>query len=182
MADEFEVNNVVVTATLSSKGFNLIEVTKKLPGAIYEPGNFPAVRLKRGPIGYLVYSSGKIVCTGSKSIESAKENVMKLKEEMDGYKIQTDEKPIVYVRNIVSSIDLKRDLKLHELSYLMEESEYNPEYFPGMKIRFGNTRILVFRTGKVILPGFSSLEDIRKTVKWLKKRLADTEKQLEEMK
>lgn len=171
---DYKINNVVVTTQLATT-FNLIEVMKKVPGSVYEPGNFPALRLKKYEAGFLLYSSGKIVCTGAKSTGDAEEKVKLLQQELKKYGISTIAKPRIYIRNIVASIDLKRELKLHELACLMEESEYNPEYFPGMKIQCGNTRLLVFRTGKAILPGLGSIEEIEKTVKWLKGRLASTE-------
>ncbi|MFH0961866.1 MAG: TATA-box-binding protein [archaeon] len=171
---EYKINNVVVTTQLANN-FNLIDVTKKVPGSVYEPGNFPALRLKKYEAGFLLYSSGKIVCTGAKSTAGAEEKVRLLQQELKKYGISTIAKPKIYVRNIVASIDLKRELKLHELACLMEESEYNPEYFPGMKVQFENTRLLVFRTGKAILPGLGSIEEIEKTVKWLKGRLYETE-------
>ncbi len=176
-SDEYKINNVVVTTQLA-QNFNLLDVLKKVPGSVYEPGNFPALRLKKYEAGFLLYSSGKIVCTGSKSTDDATTKVHQLQDELKKYGIATTAKPRIYVRNIVASIDLKRELKLHELACLMEESEYNPEYFPGMKVQFGNTRLLVFRTGKAILPGLASVEEIEKTVKWLKMRLRSAETEI----
>jgi transcription initiation factor TFIID TATA-box-binding protein len=174
VSDEYKINNVVVTTQLAPS-FNLLDVMKKVPGSVYEPGNFPALRLKKYEAGFLIYSSGKIVCTGAKSTKDAEDKVKKLQDEFKRYGVSTIAKPKIYVRNIVASIDLKKELRLHELACLMEESEYNPEYFPGMKVQFGNTRLLVFRTGKAILPGLASVEEIEKTVKWLKARIIATE-------
>jgi transcription initiation factor TFIID TATA-box-binding protein len=174
VSDEYKINNVVVTTQLAPS-FNLLDVMKKVPGSVYEPGNFPALRLKKYEAGFLIYSSGKIVCTGAKSTKDAEDKVKKLQDEFKRYGVSTLAKPKIYVRNIVASIDLKKELRLHELACLMEESEYNPEYFPGMKVQFGNTRLLVFRTGKAILPGLASVEEIEKTVKWLKARIIATE-------
>ncbi len=177
VSTEYKINNVVVTTQLA-KNFNLVEVMKKVPGSVYEPGNFPALRLKKYEAGFLLYSSGKIVCTGAKSTDDAREKVALLQNELKKYGISTIVKPEIFIRNIVASIDLKRELRLHELACLMEESEYNPEYFPGMKVQFGNTRLLVFRTGKAILPGLGSVEEIENTVRWLKGRLNSTEKEI----
>jgi transcription initiation factor TFIID TATA-box-binding protein len=177
LSTDYKINNVVVTTQLA-QSFNLIEVLKRVPGSVYEPGNFPALRLKKYEAGFLLYSSGKIVCTGSKSTDAAFVKVKQLQDELKRYGIDTLAKPKIYVRNIVASIDLKRELKLHELACLMEESEYNPEYFPGMKVQYGNTRLLVFRTGKAILPGLASIEEIEKTVKWLKLRLKSAETEI----
>lgn len=173
----YDVQNVVVTAQIADS-LNLLDATLKVPGAIYEPGKFPALRLKRGNAGLLLYSSGKIVCTGTKSPEEAKVKIEQLQAELAKHGIATIKEPVVHVRNIVASVDLQRELKLHELAYSMDESEYNPEYFPAMKINTGSTRILLFRTGKAILPGMKSMKDVDKTAQWLKHRLEQAEEDI----
>ena len=83
--------------------------------------------------------------------------------------------PEINVRNIVASADVGKELKLHELAYAIEDSEYNPEAFPGMKLRVGGAHILIFRTGKAIVPGLKSIEDVKPTVEALKKTLEKAE-------
>lgn len=173
---EYEVQNVVVTSKIAET-LNLVKISKKLDGAVYEPGKFPALRLKKFAVGFLLYSSGKIVCTGSKSPQEARDKVELLRKELGKCNVET-ENGKVYVRNIVASVDLKRELRLHELAYLMDESEYNPEYFPGMKVKTGGTRLLVFRTGKAIIPGLKSMDEIKKVITWLNNRLDQVEKEI----
>lgn len=174
---KYDVQNVVVTAQIADS-LNLLDVTMKVPGAIYEPGKFPALRMKRENAGFLLYSSGKMVCTGTKSPDEARERIGTLCTELGKYGIKTNREPVVHVRNIVASVDLQRELKLHELAYSMTESEYNPEYFPAMKINTAGTRILLFRTGKAILPGMKSMKDVDKTAQWLKHRLEQAEAEM----
>ncbi len=173
---KYDVQNVVVTAQIADS-LNLLDMTMKVPGAIYEPGKFPALRMKRDNASFLLYSSGKIVCIGTKSPEEATKRIEDLRTELAKYDVKTT-KPIVHVRNIVASVDLQRELKLHELAYSMDESEYNPEYFPAMKINTGGTRILLFRTGKAIMPGMKSMADVDKTAQWLKHRLERAEEDM----
>ena len=87
--------------------------------------------------------------------------------------------PKVEVRNIVCSVDLKRSLRLHELAYVIPDSEYDPEAFPGMKLRKGSTRILVFRTGKAIIPGLRTIEEIESTIGWLERTLDSAEVEID---
>ena len=177
----YEVQNVVVTSQLAPS-FNLLRITKHISGAVYEPGKFPALRLKKFGVGFLLYSSGKIVCTGSKTPDAAKEKIGQLCDELGESGIKTHANPKIHIRNIVASVDLKKELRLHELAYMMDDSEYNPEYFPGMKIKVGNTRILVFRTGKAIVPGLKSVDEVEKTVNWLKNRLEKAEAEIAQIK
>jgi transcription initiation factor TFIID TATA-box-binding protein len=172
---KFQVQNVVVTAKIAD-ALNLLELNDKLVGAKYEPGKFPALRVKRGGVGFLLYSSGNIVCTGSKSPEEADNHVKELGEELNKMGVETNSPCKVNVRNIVASADVGKELKLHELAYAIEDSEYNPEAFPGMKLRVGGAHILIFRTGKAIVPGLKSIEDVKPTVEALRATLDKAEK------
>ncbi len=177
----YEVQNVVVTGKLADS-LNLLEIYQKVPGAIYEPGKFPAVRLKLFGVGFLLYSSGRFVCSGSKSRAEAEEKVKKFVDYLRSYGIAIEGYPRIYVRNIVVSVDLNKSLRLHELAYAIPEAEYNPEAFPGMKIRKGNTRILIFRTGKAIIPGMRDEEEIERAINWLKETLEAAEEEIKTFK
>ncbi len=178
---EYQIQNVVMTAKVANM-LNLIDLHKSVDGAVYEPGKFPALRLRQFGAGFLLYSSGSVVCTGSKSPEGAKEKVMNLIKMLKKHKVKTLKDPTLEVRNIVASVDLKKELNLHNLSYIMEESEYNPEAFPGMKVKKDATRLLVFRTGKAILPGLRSVDEVEETIDWLYTRLEEAEKEVKLMK
>lgn len=64
-----QVQNIVGTITLDRK-INLNTIHKKWKESIYNPNRFAALRLKRSnKPSYLVFSTGKIVITGAKTIE-----------------------------------------------------------------------------------------------------------------
>ncbi|MCH8904528.1 MAG: TATA box-binding protein, partial [Bacteroidetes bacterium] len=67
-----EIVNVVASATIDQK-LDLIEITKKFPDTEYHPEQFPGAvfRLKSPKTATLLFSTGKMVCTGSKSSELA---------------------------------------------------------------------------------------------------------------
>ena len=92
------------------------------------------------------------------------------------------QEPKIEVRNIVVSVDLGRNLRLHELAYAIPDSEYDPEAFPGMKLHRGSTRILVFRTGKAVIPGLRTIEEIENTIAWLNRTLEEAEKEIQNFK
>ena len=62
------IENVVASATLNQK-VDLYSVVKGYPGVEYHPEEFPGLvfRLKRPKTTTLIFSSGKMVCTGAKS-------------------------------------------------------------------------------------------------------------------
>ena len=180
METEYDVQNVVVTGRLAPS-LNLLEINERIPGSVYEPGKFPAVRIKKFGVGFLLYSSGNFVCRGARSIEEAKEKVDRLVNMLRENNIEVQD-PEIEIRNIVVSVDLNKNLRLHELAYAIPDSEYDPEAFPGMKLRKGSTRILIFRTGKAIIPGLRTIEEIEYTISWLKNTLEQAEKEIENFK
>ena len=176
MEPEYQVQNVVVTGKLADK-LNLLEIYDKVPGSVYEPGKFPALRIKKFGVGFLLYSSGNFVCSGARSVDLADEKVASLVGLLreGGMSVEI---PQVEVRNIVVSVDLRKNLRLHELAYAIPDSEYDPEAFPGMKLRKGSTRILVFRTGKAIIPGLRTIEEIENTIGWLQSTIISAEDEI----
>ena len=70
--------NVVASATIDQK-LDLVDITKKFPDVEYHPEQFPGAvfRLKNPKTATLLFSSGKMVCTGAKSQELAETAVFK---------------------------------------------------------------------------------------------------------
>lgn len=69
MRYDFKIENVVSTAKLSDH-FDLIDIESKLEGAEYNKTKFPGLvyRIKEPKSVFLLFNSGKVVCTGCKSI------------------------------------------------------------------------------------------------------------------
>ena len=177
---EYKVQNVVVTGKLAPS-LNLISLNNKIDNSVYEPAKFPALRIKMFGVGFLLYSSGNFVCSGARGTADAQEKANQLACLIREKKVDV-ENPNVEVRNIVVSVNLKRSLRLHELAYVIPDSEYDPEAFPGMKLRKGSTRILVFRTGKAIIPGLRTIEEVESTIGWLKRTLDSAEGEVDTFK
>ena len=79
------VQNIVATADLGGE-LNLNEVAQGLglDNVEYEPEQFPGLvyRIKEPKVAMLLFSSGKIVCTGARSTEHASKAVEKLSEKL----------------------------------------------------------------------------------------------------
>ena len=79
------IENVVASATVNQT-INLNLITQIFPDVEYHPDQFPGLvfRLKAPKTATLIFSSGKMVCTGAKSEEQAikavKNVVQKIKE------------------------------------------------------------------------------------------------------
>ena len=77
------------------------------------------------------------------------------------------------VQNIVASATFAEKLDLDVIAQSLEESEYEPEQFPGLVYRLGNpkTATLLFRSGKANCTGAKNVEDVRKTIDIIEDKL-----------
>jgi len=178
--DKFEVKveNVVAFTALGKK-IPLLEISSKLEDAEYAPESFPGVvyRIRDPRAATLIFSSGKIVCTGAKSVDRAKEAMHKVVGDMRKLGIRLPTKFKTTVENIVAStqieVSTKAKLNLEEISFAMENVEYEPEQFPGLVCRISEPRVafLVFGSGKIICTGARKIEDIHNALGKLRKKL-----------
>ena len=93
--------------TLNQK-VDLNAVVKSYPTAEYRPDRFPGLvfRLKRPKTATLIFSSGKMICTGAKSGEESRRAIMKVVKELKMGGIIIVSKPDLKVVNIVASASL----------------------------------------------------------------------------
>jgi transcription initiation factor TFIID TATA-box-binding protein len=72
----------------------------------------------------------------------------------------------IKIQNIVASATFAEKLDLDVISQSLEETEYEPEQFPGLVYRLSNpkTATLLFRSGAANCTGAKDVEDVRKTV------------------
>ena len=86
---KFEVRNIVASATLPGAFIDVERASKELPGAVYIPEQFPAARYKPQGVNvsFPLYSSGKIICAGAKSVEELVEAVDVLHEQLEEYNL-----------------------------------------------------------------------------------------------
>jgi transcription initiation factor TFIID TATA-box-binding protein len=76
---KIEIQNVVASVTLNQK-LDLQAIQNAFPEVDYKPAQFPGLvfRLEKPRTATLIFSSGKMVCTGAKSEEEARRAVMKV--------------------------------------------------------------------------------------------------------
>jgi len=141
---------------------------KKFPGVEYNPEQFPGAvfRIKNPKASTLLFSTGKMVCTGSKSSVLAVKAVNRVVKELrkGGIKIKKD--AVVTVQNIVSSINLGGRVHLELAARTLPRSMYEPEQFPGVIHRMldPKTVILIFASGKLVCTGAKTEKDVYRSV------------------
>jgi transcription initiation factor TFIID TATA-box-binding protein len=137
---------------------------KSFPGAEYRPEQFPGLvfRLKRPKTATLVFSSGKMVCTGARSEKESRRAVMIVVKELKKSGIVIIRKPDLKVVNIVASARLGGNVDLEKAVTKLGKTMYEPEQFPGLIYRMDEPKvvILIFASGNLVCTGAKKEQDI----------------------
>jgi len=171
-----KIENVVASTAIGSE-IDLSEVAHVLEGADYDPEQFPGLvyRTKNPKAAALIFRSGKIVCTGAKSIEDVEKSLQIVFGKMMELGISVIGKPQIIVQNIVASADLKSELNLNAIAIGLglENIEYEPEQFPGLVYRVEKPKIvvLIFGSGKLVVTGGKTLSDCEKGVEIVRRQI-----------
>ncbi|KAK2720813.1 hypothetical protein QYM36_004626 [Artemia franciscana] len=157
------LQNVVSTANLGCK-LDLKKICSQARNAEYDPKTFAAVimRIKEPRTTALMFSSGKMVCTGAKSEEDSRLATRKFARIVQ--KLGFASKILNFkIQNMVGSCNVKFSIRLEALVLAHGRfSRYEPELFPGLIYRMVKPRVvlLIFATGKVILTGARTKQEI----------------------
>jgi len=174
--DTIKIVNVVASTGIGRE-IDLKQVTPRLEGADYDPKRFPGVvyRTKNPKTAALLFRSGKIVCTGAKSIDEAHKGIENVFRSLRNIGIDATEMPEIVVQNIVASADLHSALNLNAIAIGLglENVEYEPEQFPGLVYRVSDPKvvILLFGSGKLVVTGGKKPEDMVNAVDRIVKEL-----------
>ncbi|XP_059960239.1 TATA-box-binding protein-like [Mesoplodon densirostris] len=151
-----QLQNIVSTVNLGCK-LDLKTIALRARNAEYNPKRFAAVimRIREPRTTALIFSSGKMVCTGAKSEEQSRLAARKYARVVQ--KLGFPAKFLDFkIQNIVGSCDVKFPIRLEGLVLTHQQfSSYEPELFPGLIYRMIKPRIvlLIFVSGKVVLTG-----------------------------
>ncbi len=167
-----KIVNVVATASLNQPVdfFKL----KEFPEMAHSPNVY------RGKVAYFktfgmegkvsIFQSGKMISVGTKSkVQAAQE--LKLAMSFLVEKDLTKKIELVpKIQNIVVTADFEASLDLETFSKNLK-AIYEPEQFPGAILRLEKpfkTSILLFASGKAVITGLKSSEQIEPTIQQLK--------------
>ena len=174
---EIKIQNIVVSTSLE-QDIPLIKLAETLPNTEYNPEQFPGLvmRIKDPKTSALIFSSGKVVCTGAKSLKKVRESLDKIIKNLTKIKIRIKIKPKINIQNMVASGDIKMDLNLNSLALKLPNTEYEPEQFPGLVFKLPGTRATfsLFSNGEIVCTGTRSEASLREAVDKLVKTLKKT--------
>ena len=155
--------NVVSTADLEQV-VDLVKVSQ-LPYTIFNQKKYG------GRVAYLktpsmngkvsIFSSGKLISVGTKSSEQAQLDLKNAVKILVSEGLINPVNIVVKLRNIVAVHNLGIPVDLEEMA-LIVNGIYEPEQFPGLILRQDEPKVtyLVFTSGKIVMAGIKSLEDL----------------------
>jgi len=181
------IQNVVASAACKQT-LDLDVIVKAFPHVEYRPAVFPglAFRLKKPKTCTLIFKTGRMVCTGAKSVREARRAIMKVARELRVAGIIITGKPEIKIQNIVASGSLGGPVDLEGLCQQARVGGnlmYEPEQFPGAMYRMESPRVvfLIFSAGKIVCVGTKKEEEVYEAVEKLQLRLKEMEVLYEEM-
>ncbi len=170
------IENVVASSSIADE-LDLWDVYEGLEGAEYNPDDFPGLiyKLDEPETSFLLFKSGKMVCTGGVNTEAPQKSVEKVKEHLNENGIETVDEPKAEIQNIVSSYELGSELNLNSvaISLGLERVEYEPEQFPGLVYRLRDSPVvlLLFGSGRLVCTGGKTEEQLGEAVEHITEEL-----------
>ncbi len=173
---DIKIENIVSSASIG-KDVVLDEISEALEGVTFNKDQFPGLvfKLKNPKTAALIFSSGKLVCTGAKSVDDSKLAIKKTVDKMRTIDTEIPEEYEITIQNIVASANLKSTLNLEAVALELENTEYEPEQFPGLVYRLTDPKVvlLLFGSGKVVCTGAKTRDDAKLGVERASARLKE---------
>lgn len=164
---EYNIQNIVATTSLE-KPVPLTKLARTQPNTEYNPETFPGLvlRIKEPKSAVLVFSSGNLVCTGTKSLPQVRKVIDEVIKQLKKVNVEVTIKPKITVQNIVASGTINLQLNLNYLALEMENTEYEPEQFPGLvyKLEDPNATFLLFSNGKLVCTGTKNKQQLEESM------------------
>lgn len=162
-----DIVNVVVSAKLKS-GIDLAKAVDRLSNVQYTSEGFPGtvLRLKNPKAAVLLFSSGKMICSGAKSEKEARNAVLKAIDELAEIQAVSKVKPKIKVVNVVASVDLKKTIDLEGSFHALPKAIYEPDQFPALLYKMEKPKVafIIFVSGKMICAGARNQKQLNTAV------------------
>lgn len=167
---EIKIVNIVVSASLGHD-IPLEKMAATLSNTEYNPEQFPGlvIRIKEPKTSALIFSSGKIVCTGARTLDEVSASIREIIKSLEKINVKIKEEPDFTVQNVVASGSVGFALNLNALAMKLDNTEYEPEQFPGLVYKLPELKatFLLFSNGKVVCTGTKSESEVNNALEVL---------------
>ncbi len=81
----------------------------------------------------------------------------------------------INIENVVASTGIKQELALDRLAMDLDGADYDPDNFPGLiyRIQEPKAATLIFRSGKIVCTGATSVDDVHVALQTVFEKLRD---------
>lgn len=172
-----DVKNIVAKLDLGIE-LDLSYLVTTVPNSSYEPERYPSLIFRpQGLSTVLVTRSGILLFTGGDSIDNLRDTYRRVSEELKEVGVDdTKDTGEIELVNVVSTSEVGSDVDLNYLSISLglENTEYEPEQFPGLVYRIEEGPVvLIFSSGKIVVTGGKSTPEIIDAVETIRKLISD---------
>jgi transcription initiation factor TFIID TATA-box-binding protein len=158
------ISNIVATIELDTK-LDLYSLYKNFDNSSYEPESNSALiyrPIEDSSVTCMIPSSARVTIVGGKNRYEIESGIKNLINELQTTEYDVKKSPDeAVVRNIVAVGKIEQKIDLSELTiYLgLDQTEFDPDNFPGLIYRSGNHTIMMFRSGKYVITGLVDYEN-----------------------
>ncbi len=163
---ELQIENVVATGDLDTRiNFTDVIDSVDLPHVRYDPDIHQGLELRfveEGPL-ITIYATGKYIIRASsvRLLYDTRDSVLKLLSDIGVIRNPNDVS--FEINNVVGSGSIGREVALEPLANDLDigETKYDPENFPALRCKMlkHSTTVLLYRSGKVIITGATSVDE-----------------------
>lgn len=125
----------------------------------------------------LVTRTAKLLFTGGDSIETLQDTYRRISDELENIGVD-DVRSVEEIElvNVVSTFEPDSNVELNYLSITLglENTEYEPEQFPGLVYRIEDGPVgLIFSSGRILITGAESTPEILDAVNTIRELISD---------
>lgn len=167
---EIHIENIVATSSYpveeGSNELDLDTISKHLVNSKYNPDKLAGViyNLELPKAAIILLRDGKLVCTGTKSIDDAKIALEQLDSQLKAGGIAIGTMREIETRTLIGSAELERELDLDATAKTIKigEVEYEPEKFPAIVWHLDTPKltVLIFKSGKLVFTDARSRHEL----------------------
>jgi transcription initiation factor TFIID TATA-box-binding protein len=179
-----EINNIVSTANLGTC-LNLKFISLKIKNTEYNSNKNSTLiyKSKDNKVTMIIYSSGKMLCSGAKNEKESKSACIKFYKIVKklGFNVELKD---FKIQNIVACYDIKYKLSLLKLYYVINNlinnskklgnnnnyckyNKDNKDNFPNIVFYINDEKIIInfFESGKIVISGAKKRKEIEEVFK-----------------
>jgi len=162
------IQNISSTADLGVR-LDLKQIALRCRNTEFNPRRFAAVvmRLREPRATALIFASGKMCVTGTKSTHNSSLAAMRFAYIIGRVGFKCQQFLAFKVQNVVGTADVGFPIRLEGLVYAHSMfASYEPELFPGLIYRLVDPRVvfLIFVSGKVVITGAKTEADLSRAL------------------